>query len=163
MNLCPCTSQSPFSSCCEPLLSGASQAKTPEALMRSRYSAHVQRNTRYLVESTLPEQRDELGLDELQAWVQGTRWKALRILSSLTSVTTANEGWVEFQALYEVEGKHYLHHEHSHFELRSGRWYFDLHPEPVSGQSENDSRVLERNDACPCGSGRKLKKCCALN
>ncbi|HSG62441.1 MAG TPA: SEC-C metal-binding domain-containing protein, partial [Pseudomonadales bacterium] len=38
-NLCPCGSNKPFAKCCDRFLSGAQHAKTPEQLMRSRFSA----------------------------------------------------------------------------------------------------------------------------
>ena len=41
LNNCICGSGKAFSECCEPLLSGKMPAKTPEQLMRSRYSAYA--------------------------------------------------------------------------------------------------------------------------
>jgi len=29
-------------------------------------------------------------------------------------------------------------------------------------QYKNDMRSIGRNDPCPCGSGKKYKKCCGL-
>jgi len=35
----------------------------------------------------------------------------------------------------------------------------DLAPEPIKRSHEK----VGRNDACPCGSGKKYKKCCGIN
>jgi uncharacterized protein YecA (UPF0149 family) len=33
-------------------------------------------------------------------------------------------------------------------------------PRQSTPQFKNDMRSIGRNDACPCGSGKKYKKCC---
>jgi SEC-C motif-containing protein len=50
------------------------------------------------------------------------------------------------------------HHERSEFKKRDGQWYFmdgKLVQEPVRAADK-----VGRNDPCPCGSGKKYKKCC---
>ena len=49
--LCPCGSHKSYSGCCEPYLSGQKAALTPEALMRSRYSAFTKRKFSYLTKT----------------------------------------------------------------------------------------------------------------
>ncbi len=131
--------------------------------MRSRYTAHVRNSARYLIETTLQEQRDELGLAEVSAWLQATRWKGLRITHvEASSEADGDISHVSFEALYETGGKHYLHRERSRFLKRGGEWFFDLHaPVGMQDASSGESILLGRNDACPCQSGKKLKKCCA--
>ena len=46
--ICPCGSQATYKECCGQYHSGA-PAPTPEALMRSRFSAFVQNKTDYLM------------------------------------------------------------------------------------------------------------------
>jgi SEC-C motif-containing protein len=59
-----------------------------------------------------------------------------------------------------MDGKDHVHHERSQFRKVDGRWYF------VSGQKisapplKRDAEKVGRNDPCPCGSGKKFKKCC---
>ena len=44
---------------------------------------------------------------------------------------------------------------------RLANWYsFDGRPQRGSGTIVNDLRDVGRNDPCPCGSGKKYKKCC---
>ena len=51
-NPCPCGSNKPFAQCCEPYLQGKAIAPTPEALMRSRYSAYAMHQFDY-IENTM--------------------------------------------------------------------------------------------------------------
>ncbi len=53
---CPCGSGAAVDACCEPILKGT-PAPTAEALMRSRYTAHVRRDFDYLQRSHAPETR----------------------------------------------------------------------------------------------------------
>ena len=48
MSLCPCGSGADYSSCCGPYIDGDRPAPTAEALMRSRYTAHVKLAADYL-------------------------------------------------------------------------------------------------------------------
>ena len=50
---CFCKKNKPYEICCGAIISGKSQAKTPEELMRSRYSAYVQQNYDYLSKSQI--------------------------------------------------------------------------------------------------------------
>ena len=49
--LCPCDSQKNYLSCCEPFITGKQSCTTPEALMRSRYSAYTLSNVDYIKET----------------------------------------------------------------------------------------------------------------
>ena len=42
-DLCPCGANSTFEDCCQPIIEQREVASTPEALMRSRYSAALAR------------------------------------------------------------------------------------------------------------------------
>jgi len=64
----------------------------------------------------------------------------------------ADEGYVEFAARFQEQGSEavQLVHERSRFLRVNERWYYIDGVKPQSG----------RNDSCPCGSGKKYKKCC---
>jgi SEC-C motif domain protein len=47
-NLCPCTSGLPYRACCGPYHRGEAEPPSPEALLRSRFSAFALRDARYL-------------------------------------------------------------------------------------------------------------------
>lgn len=62
---------------------------------------------------------------------------------------------VEFKATYKDDSNIGVLHETSRFIRDNGVWFYvdgDLH----GPQQEN----VGRNEPCPCGSGRKFKKCC---
>ncbi|HNM44369.1 YchJ family metal-binding protein, partial [Plasticicumulans sp.] len=52
---CPCGSGRAFADCCSPYLAGSAEPPTAEALMRSRYSAFVRRDERWLRTSWHPD------------------------------------------------------------------------------------------------------------
>src|SRR3954469_9707844 len=56
---CPCGSGRTFGACCAPLLRGERRAETAEQLMRSRFTAHVVRDYRYLHRTYLETSRRE--------------------------------------------------------------------------------------------------------
>ena len=70
------------------------------------------------------------------------------------------QGEVQFKARYRRDGKETVHHEISLFTYsKTGkRWYYSDGKEIVEPlRAENKAG---RNDPCPCGSGKKFKKCC---
>lgn len=113
---CPCGSGQSFEACCEPLVTQAAFAGSPEALMRSRYSAFVVGSAEYLLESWWPEQRPaSLTIDPAQ------RWLGLKIKQAHAE---SHEGVVEFVARYKIGGRAYRLHERSRFRCHAGRWYY---------------------------------------
>jgi SEC-C motif domain protein len=111
---CPCASERPYAECCAPWHAGA-PAPTPEALMRSRYSAYALGDVDYLLStwhpSTAPGEL-ELGF---------TKWVGLEVLHAEQS---GDAGVVEFVARYKVNGKAEKLHEVSRFVCEQGRWLY---------------------------------------
>jgi SEC-C motif-containing protein len=134
--MCPCGSNVEYERCCGRYHAGA-PAPTPEALMRSRYTAFVKGLWPYLAQTqTAPFDGGGAPL----TWVGLTVHEA-----------TATE--VEFTARHLDGGRELALHERSRFEQRDGRWLY------VGGEPEVRARKLGRNEPCPCGSGKKLKAC----
>ncbi len=151
---CHCGSGRLFKKCCGLLLSGRKQALTAEALVRSRYAAYVEENVTYLLKtwhvSTRPNSIDFTKLP---------RWRSLVIINTGHGGIRDKQGTVEFKAFYE-EGLHLgVLHERSRFVRENGCWYY------VDGNMPATDTFLSvntgRNAPCPCGSGKKFKKCCA--
>lgn len=157
---CPCGSGADYAVCCEPRHSGEKPAETAEALLRSRYSAFVVGEVDYIVGSVHPEVRDELDRDNLESWSKNSTWKGLEILGAHLGGPEDDEGLVEFVARYEdAEGDLIDHHERSVFKKEDDRWYF-LDGEPLSQEPyRREEPKVGRNEPCPCGSGKKFKKC----
>ena len=51
-----------------------------------------------------------------------------------------------------------IKHEISEFHLIDNKWYYVDGKKPAI--QEPTTAKIGRNDSCPCGSGKKYKKCC---
>jgi SEC-C motif-containing protein len=118
---CPCGSDLDEAQCCGPLVAGTRSAASPEALMRSRYTAYVRKSFDYIVDTTDPELRDLLDHDANRDWMNSSTFIRLQVLSSSHS---GNSGTVEFIARYRRAGTEHAHHERSQFRKHRGRWFF---------------------------------------
>ena len=113
---------------------------TPKELMISRYEAFVKKDWDYLARTSTSQSKEEL------AMMPELEWLKLDVLDAYDAV-------VEFKAYYREHEKIGVLHEKSHFIQENGTWKYK------DGQLFNTK--IERNEPCPCGSGKKYKKCCA--
>ena len=143
---CICGNDKDFNECCGAIINGEKKANTPEELMRSRYSAYVRGDGRYLVLSTIEENRYEDDAELIEEFSSSNEWLKLDVLASKDTT-------VEFKAYYKEGEAIKVLHEKSNFILKDGTWYY------TDGTLFNSK--VERNEICPCGSGKKFKKCCA--
>ncbi len=154
---CYCGKTLDYPHCCGLIHSGKSVAITAEDLMRSRYSAFVQANVDYILATYASETRPVEERDDILKWTQSVDWLGLEILKTEKGEVNDSEGWVEFKASFKEEGQKRIMHERSLFEKENGCWVY------VSGEypkKEAENKLLNRNDLCFCGSGKKFKKCC---
>ncbi len=159
MDLCPCGSKIAYAECCRPLIKGERRAETAERLMRSRYSAYVKKELEYIYTSLHPHSRSNYDEKSSRAWAENAEWHSLEIVESKGGGPGDREGKVEFIAVYSQNGVKTEHHELSTFKKEGDTWYFadgrQMPKKPVSAAPK-----VGRNDPCPCGSGKKFKKCC---
>ncbi len=155
---CPCLSQKKYDDCCRPLHAGEKLASTAEELMRSRYSAFVKHEIDYIVETHHPETRSSVNKEEIATWAKDSEWKGLEILGTQAGSASDEEGLVDFVASYEVDGEEVNHKERSLFKKVDGNWYF--YNAATLDPVKREGPKVGRNDSCPCGSGKKYKKCC---
>lgn len=150
---CYCGYGQPFSLCCLPLIIGEQQATTPEALMRSRYSAYAGKYFAYILATYASPQRKLLNLKDIEQDGEDTKWLRLDILDSKMYLEA---GEVEFNAFYRFDKQLFKIHEHSQFCRQDGYWRY------TTGKILGDSGPFQqrRNDECLCASGKKFKKCC---
>ena len=108
------------SACCGPLLDdgAAWPATDAESLMRSRYSAFVERNAAYLLATWHPDRRPS-GID----FESGCKWLGLEVRQARSSSGPASAE-VEFVARSRLAGRAQRLHERSRFVLEDGRWYY---------------------------------------
>ena len=176
MSQCPCGSLQNYENCCGQFISGNALPETAEQLMRSRYTAFAQGKVEYIKKTLAPESRDDFDESSTKQWSLSSKWKGLKILSTEKGKAGDKKGVVEFVATYEQSGKTIEHHEVSTFrKADNGQWYFvdgDSHTH-AEGEGHHhhhhherpqtvvrDEAKIGRNDPCPCGSGKKYKKCC---
>jgi SEC-C motif-containing protein len=115
---CPCGSGERFDGCCAPLLGGA-PAPTAERLMRSRYTAFVVGDARYLGDTWHPGTRPgALDLDPRQ------RWTALEVLDVEDGGPDDVRGVVEFRARWRLGSGSGELHERSRFRRQGARWWY---------------------------------------
>ena len=158
MTQCPCGSGNTLEACCGPILNGG-PAATPEALMRSRYSAYVFCNVDHLERSLAPESRTDHDRSSAEQWAKAVEWQGLSILSTQAGGPDDETGVVEFIANFRENGTDQSHHETANFRRHEDGWaYVDgrVHKKPVVRTTPK----VGRNDPCTCGSGKKFKQCC---
>ncbi|HWL16414.1 MAG TPA: YchJ family metal-binding protein [Opitutus sp.] len=159
MSDCPCGSGRSYETCCEPIIGGA-PAPTAEALMRSRYSAYVKHAFDHLGRSLSAKERKDYSPDDARNWAERSEWLGLTILRTEKGGPTDDEGVVEFSARFKTEGKEHEHLESALFTREDGNWVY-AGQLPQRGQTVRyEKPKVGRNDPCPCGSGKKYKKCC---
>ena len=154
-NKCHCGNNEPFEKCCRRYIIGNINPPTALALMKSRYSAFVIKNIDYLVKTAHPSLNAKKS--SLLEWANQVTWKKLRIISSTAGTGNHTAGEVEFKAYYKQGLKNDIQHEKSLFTKENNTWYYTkgvINPTPLASAETN------RNDLCPCGSGKKFKKCC---
>lgn len=147
--LCPCGSAIEYSLCCQRYLSGGELAPSPAHLMRSRYCAFVKKDADYLVRTWHPTCQASAFRDDIQNGFARTEWLGLTVLATEAG-RSPNEGFVSFVARFRENSKNGAIIERSRFLKENGQWYYIDGARPLIG----------RNDPCPCGSGKKFKKCC---
>jgi SEC-C motif-containing protein len=128
--------------------------------MRARYSAYAVKKIKFLKTSAGPEVQAEFDEEACTKWAEASSWNGLEIVGTDRGGENDDEGYVEFIAHYAANGNAVEHHEHSYFKKLNGEWKF------IDGEIESgvpyvrEEPKIGRNDPCPCGSGKKYKKCC---
>ncbi|MFU8779722.1 MAG: YchJ family protein [Kiritimatiellia bacterium] len=159
-SLCPCGSGLSFDACCGGILGGKRVAETAEQLMRARYSAYVTENIDYLRHSLVAADRE--GFDSVGArnWSQRAMWQGLEVLAVERGAAGDADGLVEFVARYQIEDVGQAHHERARFVRESGVWCYAGGRVIGVDPYRREEPKVGRNLPCPCGSGKKHKKCC---
>lgn len=147
--LCPCGSALEYSSCCQRYLSGALPAPGPSQLMRSRYSAFVMKDADYLIKTWHSSCQAQRFRADLESGFTKTHWLGLTVFAA-DEGRNPDEGFVSFIARFNDDSRSGVIIERSRFLKENGQWYYIDGTRPLVG----------RNDHCPCGSGKKFKKCC---
>jgi SEC-C motif-containing protein len=124
--------------------------------MRSRYSAFVLGKLDHIDRTHAPEIRADFNRAEAERTVAEVEWLGLDIRQSSEN---GDSGSVEFGIRFRRDGQELVQHEVSSFRRVDGQWLYQ--GGQVSPKAPPRQVVkIGRNDPCPCGSGKKHKKCC---
>lgn len=116
--------------------------------MRARYSAYCLGLDEFLRRSWHPDTRPAQLATE-----QPAPWQRLQVNGADED---GNRATVSFEATWRSGDEWGLLRETSLFLRENGNWYYH------SGDTTEQRLKPERNHPCPCGSGRKFKKCCSV-
>lgn len=156
--MCHCGTNIPYPECCKPYHKGLKDAPTALKLMKTRFSAYAEKQIEYLVKTT--HSSLEPVYEDLEVWANNTEWKKLEIVTSEGGLKHNDSGKVEFKALYrDPKGNPQIHHELSGFIKKNEKWFYSSGEFNPKMKTE-EKHTIGRNDPCPCGSGKKHKKCC---
>ncbi|MCA0404132.1 MAG: SEC-C domain-containing protein [Proteobacteria bacterium] len=152
---CPCGSKKEFAECCGLYLEEKKAAKTPEALMRSRYSAYTKADIAYIKRTMRKNALINFNEKEAYLWTQSVKWEKLEVINSYLDSQNENLGYVEFKAYFLLQEKRQIMHELSQFEFEEGQWFY------VDGERppKTPTVKISRNAPCPCNSQKKFKNC----
>jgi len=160
MTDCPCCSGIDYAQCCEPFHTGSALPATAEQTMRSRYTAYTRADLRYISDTLHPDNRQDGDEEVARRWAEESEWLGLEIIATEGGGPSDTEGVVEFVANFrDRHGERQAHRERSTFVRLGGRWLF-REGLSVALTARREAPKVGRNDPCPCGSGRKFKKCC---
>lgn len=152
---CPCGSKKAYTNCCGLFIDAEQIPATPEALMRSRYTAYSQANISYIEKTMRGRASENYNSEQAFQWAKHAVWLGLTVLNTHIDPKNPERGFVEFIARYQINNKPQQIHELSEFHRYDGQWFY------VNGKSAQTTQAkVGRNDNCPCGSSKKYKKCC---
>ena len=119
--LCPCHSGAKYKKCCRPYHDG-NPAPTPEALMRSRYSAYALGKSDYIMRTThvdSPHRQHDIAAwrASLDAFSRHTQFEGLSIVAADTNTVT-------FHAILSQDGRDTSFIENSVFRQEDGQWRY---------------------------------------
>tara|TARA_Y100001933_G_C18739965_1_gene455394 strand:- start:23 stop:565 length:543 start_codon:yes stop_codon:yes gene_type:complete len=146
---CPCSSGKLLSACCSPILADHALARTPEQLMRSRYTAFVYQDSIHLLRSwDIPSRPQSLNFDDTIVWLE------LDIEEAPLPSPSDDFGYVRFKATFIQNDCYVKMKEKSVFVRKNNLWFY------LRGELQKEETPISLKSQCPCGSGKKYKRCC---
>lgn len=129
MTHCPCGHHKPYNECCGQYIQGLLAAPTPEALMRSRYTAYSISDVDYIANTMKGKALLGFDKDSAKRWSQQLTWLSLEVTSEKMKSPTV--GFVIFEVKYLENGQTRVMREKSEFHKIDEKWYY------VAGKSLN--------------------------
>lgn len=160
VSLCPCGSSKPRPRCCGPFLDGNDVPRRADELMRSRYAAYVEGHIDYIEKTCIGPALESFDRSSAEQFSAEARWQGLTIHSRERGAAEDDEGTVTFEVRFEVKGHREGFREKSSFRRIDGRWFYRSGEVTPLSPSTTKPQKVGRNSPCPCGSGKKYKRCC---
>jgi SEC-C motif-containing protein len=140
---------------------------TAEDLLKARYEAFTRgkpEDVDFILKSHHSRTVKDVKRDEIEDWALNSEWLGMEVIRKEKGEATDNDGTIVFCAKYKAKGAEKIqeHWEQSLFEKENGEWRFvDARGVHIGTYKRAEPKV-GRNDACPCNSGKKFKKCCGV-
>lgn len=130
--------------------------KTPKELLEKRYQAFASGDVDFVLQTHHPETRDAIEEKAVEAWSKGSQWKGLEVSEVKEE---GDKTFIHFTVRYERKFETVNHTEWAEFRKEDGKWYYYDSEFPSPETIRRSDEKVGRNDPCPCGSGKKFKKC----
>lgn len=159
-DLCVCGSGQAAKACCVRYIKDGELPESPEALMRSRYTAFTLHDIDYIQKTMRGKALKHYDRARTQTWAERVEWLGLEVIGG-EYTSGEDHGTVEFIARFREDGHERSMQEKSYFKRTNECWYYvDSEHRQVRTKPTPATAKVGRNDPCPCGSGKKYKKCC---
>lgn len=119
--ICPCGNELTYSDCCGKYIEGRELPPTPEALMRSRYTAYTLHDLHY-IKSTMKGKALIQFSDRSSDNTHQVTWMGLTVISS--KMKSERNGFVSFEAKYQIENETFSIKEKSEFRKFGEKWFY---------------------------------------
>jgi SEC-C motif-containing protein len=119
---CPCGSKMRYMDCCGLYITNKKLPDTPEALMRSRYTAFAENNMDYIKKTMKPPA--SLAHSVRRGNNKHVKWIGLDVLNAQMHLSDPTIGFVEFKAKFREKGLDGVIHENSEFHFINDRWFY---------------------------------------
>ncbi len=127
---CFCGSLKAYRECCSLFIDDTWIPLSPEALMRSRYSAYAQAKMAYIVSTMCGPALEGFAVLTTEAWAKRVEWLRLIVIKARYSTRDSNQAIVEFKAYYREDGVEQCLHEKSLFLRFQGKWFYNSWVKP---------------------------------
>lgn len=127
--------------------------------MRSRYTAFAHNKFDHIEKTHAPEISQNFNRSAAESVGKDSKWLGLEVREVIDGGPDDETGTVEFVTSFSRGGENYTHHELASFRKENSKWVYvegKMNPRSKPRQVEK----VGRNEPCPCGSGKKYKKCC---
>lgn len=124
LNFCPCGSEQATLNCCGRYIDGSEHAPTPEALMRSRYTAYTQGKIAYIVATQQGPGTQGFDSVSSEQWAKNVSWQKLEVKRAWMDKNDENHGFVDFCAYYQEGNQNKTLAEVSEFRFQKGQWFY---------------------------------------